>query len=189
MTADVAGGFAPARDYSLGPALGDDHLAVLRHVLDLNPEGAALEFGVGSGTSLRMIADRMPVIGFDSFQGLPEKWRDGFDVGAFACEPPTVPGADLVVGQFSDTLPSFTWPERVGLAHLDADLYSSTATVLEHLGPRLRPGCYIVFDEYHGYPGADGAHEQRAWREFADRTEINWTVIGHGPEQLAIRVA
>lgn len=178
-----------AQDYSLGPKISsDDYSATLRHVLRLNPTGTALEFGVGSGRTLAMIAKHMPVIGFDSFAGLPEKWRDGFDAGMFACEPPTVHNARLVQGLFSDTLPSFKWPERVGLVHVDCDLYSSTKTILDHLGPHLKPGCYVVFDEYHGYPGHED-HEMKAWREFADRTGTGWTVVGHGPEQLAIRIA
>lgn len=180
------------QDYSLGPSLvvnpGEAaRLDPLRHVMSLQPAGTALEFGVGAGTSLKTIASRMPVIGFDSFEGLPEKWRDGFDAGMFACPPPNVRNSKLKVGLFSETLPDFDWPEHVGLVHIDCDLYSSTKTVLEYLEPHLKPGCYIVFDEYHGYEGHE-EHEMRAWREFADKTGIKWTVIGHGIEQWAIRI-
>lgn len=178
------------QDYSLGPKLTNTYQGTLDHVLGLNPYGTAIEFGVGNGNSLRRIAQKMPVIGFDSFEGLPERWRDGFEAGMFACQPPDVPNAALVRGWFKDTLPGFRFNPVVpiGLWHLDADLYSSTATILNHIGPHLTPGAYIVFDEYHGYPGADGAHEQKAWREFVDRTNIKWSVIGHGPEQWAIRI-
>ena len=31
-------------------------------------------------------------------------------------------------------------------------------------------------------------HEQRAWRVFADRTGIGWTVTGHGFQQWAVRI-
>ena len=175
--------------YSLGPRISDnDYLATLRHVLDLHPKGTALEFGVGSGRTLQMIADCMPVIGFDSFDGLPEKWRDGFDTGMFACEPPDVPNAKLVQGLFADTLPRFEFPEHVGLVHMDCDLYGSAKTVLEHVGPHLRPGTYVCFDEAHGYPGWEN-HEWKAWQEFAARTGISWTVISHGPEQRAVRIS
>ena len=30
--------------------------------------------------------------------------------------------------------------------------------------------------------------EQRAWRVFADRTGIGWTVTGHGFQQWAVRI-
>lgn len=161
----------------------------LDHVLLMRPHGAALEFGVGEGNSLRRIAAHMFAYGFDSFRGLPEKWRDGFDKGMFACPPPTIANTHLVVGQYADTVPLFELEPAgpIGLVHLDADLYSSTRTVLDHMRPVFQPGTYVVFYEWHGYPGCE-AHEQRAWREFADRTGIGWTVIGRGPEQWAIRI-
>jgi len=41
----------------------------------------------------------------------------------------------------------------------------------------------------HGFhcAGPD-VHEQRAWRVFADRTGIGWTVTGHGFQQWAVRI-
>jgi len=171
----------------LGPRLGDDPHDVLRHMLahHVDPTGVALEFGVAAGTTLRLIADRMPAVGFDSFDGLPETWREGFPVGMFACDPPDVPGAQVVDGLFGDTLPAWVAANpdaNVTFVHIDCDLYASTATVLRHLP--LRPGCVVVFDEYHGYPGWE-QHEARAWAE----ARIPHTVIGHGPEQLAVKVA
>jgi hypothetical protein len=50
--------------------------------------GLALEFGVATGTTLKIIADAVAhdrtVAGFDSFTGLPEAWRSGFPAGEFA---------------------------------------------------------------------------------------------------------
>lgn len=178
-------------DYQLGPRLADDYVGTLDHVLMMRPHGAALEFGVGQGHSLERIARRMFAYGFDSFNGLPEKWRDGFDAGMFACRPPDIPNTHLVTGLFDDTVAHFDLDEAgpVGLVHLDADLYSSTRTVLDNLDHTrvFRPGTYVVFDEWHNYPGCE-QHEQKAWREFADRTGISWTVIGHGAEQWAVRI-
>lgn len=178
------------QDYTLGPRLSDTYEGTLDHVLSLNPFGAAIEFGVGQGHSLRRIAAKMPVWGFDVFSGLPEDWRPGFPAGMFACEPPEVPNATIVKGLFEETLPTFDFAALgpIGLLHLDADLYSSTATILKWIEPHIRPGSFVVFDEWHGYPGADGAHEQRAFREFAERTGITWEVLGHGPEQFAVRI-
>jgi hypothetical protein len=174
----------------LGPRLGDHPHDVLCHVLGLKPAGLAVEFGVYKGTTLRMIADVMPVVGFDSFEGLPEDWRPDFPAGRFACAVPDVPGARLVVGRFEDTLPAWarqTIPQ-VGLVHIDCDLYSSTATVLQHLEAVLRlDRPFVVFDEYHGYPGCE-QHEAKAWAEFEARTGVQYDVIGHGPEQWAIRL-
>ena len=88
---------------------------------------------------------------------------------------PDVPGATLVEGLFEDTLPEFladhTGP--VAFLHLDADLYSSTKTVLDALGHRIVEGTVVVLDEYFNYPGwRDG--EYRAWTEYVDRTGIQF---------------
>ena len=77
--------------------------ATLEHALTLAPaQGLALEFGVYSGQTLKMIAAARgggEVYGFDSFEGLPEPWRSGFPAGAFDTDQlPDVPGAELVVG-------------------------------------------------------------------------------------------
>lgn len=74
------------------------------------------------------------VVGFDSFEGLPEDWRTGFERGAFDDLSPDRPGSpgELVVGWFDDTLPEFLsgTGESISLLHVDCDLYSSTVTVL-----------------------------------------------------------
>lgn len=171
--------------FDLGPRLGDDYLDPLRHVLALRPEGIAVEFGVGSGRTLRLIAETMPVVGFDSFTGLPEDWRPGFPKGCFACPVPEVPGAVIVAGSFTEALSMLTFNALVGLVHLDADLYSSTVTALKALEPVLKSGTIIVFDEFHGYSGSE-AHEEKAWAEFLDRTGWEHHPLGHGPEQLAV---
>nr|WP_232807281.1 class I SAM-dependent methyltransferase [Geodermatophilus chilensis] len=64
-------------------------------------------------------------------------------------------------------MPRFLAEHRgpVSFLHVDANLYSSARTVLAHVGPRLRPGTVILFDEYFNYAGWE-EHEHRAWREF-----------------------
>lgn len=170
--------------------------ATLEHGLSLAPtDGMALEFGVYTGSTLKVIAAARaggPVYGFDSFAGLPEHWRPGFPEGAFhAPEPPDVPGAELVVGLFADTLPRFleTHPGPVGFVHVDCDLYSSTRTVLDLVGPRLSPGAVIVFDEYLNYPGWP-EHEHRAWREYVTRTgtRFGYEAYTLDNEQVVVRV-
>jgi hypothetical protein len=180
------------QDYSLGPFIGGQPrigFLVLCHVLDeVQPGGFALEFGVAEGNSLPVIAARMPVVGFDSWEGLPEKWGP-YPPGSRACPIPEVPpNAGLVAGWFADTLPRFDFGSvEIGLVHFDADLYSSTATVLDYVGPHLKPGCCLVFDEWHGSDWCE-EHEQRAWREYAERTGVTWDVIGHDQEAWAIRL-
>lgn len=122
----------------------------LRKALEMDPEGVALEFGVAAGISTRLIAAVMPVIGFDSWQGLPEDWREGFPAGSMKCPKPVgIQNAQLVEGWFEDTLPAFDFSGRhIGLVNIDCDLYSSTATVFKHVGPYLKSGCILVLDDY-----------------------------------------
>jgi predicted O-methyltransferase YrrM len=158
-------------------------------------EGLYLEFGVHTGSTLRTIAELAPagsVFGFDSFEGLPEDWRTQFTAGAFAVEElPDVPGAELVVGWFDEVLPGFLaeHPEEVAFLHLDADLYSSTKTVLDALEPRLRPGTVLVFDEYFNFPHWED-HEHRAWTEFVERTGIRFEYLGFtaDDEQISLKL-
>lgn len=150
-------------------------MTLLAHALGQARPGLALEFGVATGKTLRVIAAARPgqTYGFDSFEGLPETWRDGFEAGRFACAPPDVPGAELVVGWFDDTAPAWFAKhsaEDIGLVHIDCDLYSSTKTVLGHM-PRLEPGTVILFDELVGYPG---------WRHGEHRALLHWVAAtGH----------
>lgn len=195
--------------FEMGPDLrvGSDHPgdhAVLAHCLDLlrseqrqHDLGAtAVEFGVGHGATLRMIADVLPVVGFDSFKGLPEDWRPTHRKGHFgdAVIPADVPGATIVPGWFDDTVTGYDWSGMdIALVHLDADLYSSTVTALNSIGAWIKPGCILVFDEFFGYdddfkgalPG-----EQQAWWEFVDDCPwpLEFDVLGHGREQWAVRV-
>jgi hypothetical protein len=153
--------------------------------------GLALEFGVAEGGTLRVLASARPsqTYGFDSFDGLPEHWREGFTRGRFACSPPDVPGAELVVGLFEDTLPA--WLARhhvadIGLVHIDCDLYSSTATVLDHMH-HLESGTVIVFDELTGYPGWE-QHEHRALLEWVASSGIILEPIASEGEAAAFKV-
>lgn len=181
----------------LGPALGTAYgdQTVLRHVLALiEAEGVgdrqALEFGVGSGGTLATIAGTLPVTGWDSFEGLPESWRPGFDQGAFAqSKIPQIENATICVGLFSETLPHYDWPDvDIALMHVDCDLGSSTMTVLENAGHLLKPGAFIVFDEYFGYEGSE-QHEQLAWESWSEANGVEYETIGHGREQVAFRIA
>ena len=158
--------------------------------------GLALEFGVASGTTLKMIAAALSedfrVVGFDTFEGLPEVWRTGFPAGEFAQEAiPEVPEAELVAGLFEDTLPAFLagCDDAVRFLHLDADLYSSTKTVLDLVGDRLQPGAVLVFDEFFNFPGWQH-HEYLAWTEFVAQSGRSFEYLaytGHN-EQVVIRL-
>jgi predicted O-methyltransferase YrrM len=170
---------------------------LLLHALSLAPaEGLLLEFGVGAGTSMRVLAGATSrtVHGFDSFAGLPEDWRPGFAAGAFRqAAVPTDLGANvnLLVGLFADTLPRFLADQAgaVALAHIDCDLYTSTRTVFEALGPRIEPGTVLVFDEYFNFPGwQDGEH--KAFTELLVGRGLGADYVGlvRAGSQVAVRI-
>ena len=174
--------------------------ATLRFALgEVSIRGMALEFGVASGTTLDIIAaelgsrkDITVVAGFDVFSGLPETWRTGFPKGLFEQDTiPEVPGAQIVPGLFEDSLPGFLkgHHEKLAFLHLDADLYSSTVTVLDLVADRLAVGTVIVFDEYFNFPGWRN-HEYRAWTEFVTRTGTEFDYLGYtvDNEQVVVRI-
>lgn len=160
--------------------------ATLRSVIhEYNPKGWAAEFGVYSGYSLNIIAAHMPVIGFDSFEGLPEDWREGFAKGAFATgfshdANPNLCGTNrmIVPGWFEDTVPTFPFPP-LGLVHIDCDLYSSTVTALEAVTLYVDIGTILVFDEYHSYPGAE-EHEEKAFNEWRAKHGVTVEFLTRG---------
>jgi predicted O-methyltransferase YrrM len=157
----------------------------------------ALEFGVFEGASINFLADRLPpgalIHGFDSFEGLPQRWRDGYAAGTFAVDqlPPVRPNVHLVRGWFDRTLPAFLaeHPGRIAFLHVDCDLYSSAKTVLDLAGPRLAPGAVVVFDEYFNYPGWQQG-EFRAFAEWIAATGRRFTYLGYNRHhsQVAVRI-
>lgn len=162
---------------------------------EIKGPGLALEFGVATGTTLKIIADTVSrdrtVVGFDAFTGLPETWRTGFPAGEFAQEPSDVPGATVVAGLFEDTLPAFLAQsdELIAFMHMDADLYSSSKTVLDLTAERLSPNAVLLFDEYFNYPGWQ-QHEHRAWTDFIERTGRTFEYLAYtgNSEQVALRL-
>jgi hypothetical protein len=80
-------------------------------------------------------------------------------------------------------------PGPVDFVHVDADLYSSAKTVLDLVGPRLRPGSVLVFDEFFNFPGWQ-EHECRALQEYVERTGVSISYEGYcyANEQVIVRI-
>jgi hypothetical protein len=169
-------------------------LELLSHAALMAPsEGLVLEFGVASGRTICHLADALSgrsVFGFDSFEGLPEDWRPGFEKGRFAQKQPTVPkNAQLIEGWFNESLPPFLAKHSgpVAVLHIDCDLYSSTKTVLSLLTDRIIPGTIIVFDEYWNYPGWQ-QHEYLALQEFVSATNLSYKYEAFVPSHQQVMV-
>jgi hypothetical protein len=178
------------------PSFTDNHHLLDYAVSQMQNEGLICEFGVYKGKSINRIAAAVKgtVHGFDSFEGLPEFWRDGYQKGKFATKgvlPQARENVKLHIGWFSDTLPAFVqeYPDDAAFLHIDCDLYLSTKTVFQYFGARIRPGTIIVFDEYFNYPFWEQG-EYRALQEFIAETGLDYEYIAYNKhaEQVAIRI-
>jgi hypothetical protein len=158
-------------------------------------EGLICEFGVYTGETINHISSLTSSIvhGFDSFEGLPEEWRQGVGKGAFHLGqlPAVRQNVELHKGLFSDSLPLFleAHPGNVAFLHIDCDLYSSTRCVFELLRDRIVAGTVIQFDELLNYPGWQQG-EMKAFREFCAETncEVEWLGYVKRDEQVLARV-
>lgn len=142
-----------------------------------------LEFGVYRGETMRAWSGLLTnpasqLHGFDAFAGLPEDWNTYNPQGKFATDGRAPrfddPRVTLHIGWFQETLPEFRLePHERLMIHCDADLYSSTAFVLEELKNAIRPGDIILFDEFY-----DRQHELRAFSEFLAATKMRFRFLG-----------
>jgi hypothetical protein len=151
-----------ARRFPTREALWEDLFAGLR-----DRPVCVLEFGVWQGYSLAFLArlnDRPEsvLIGFDSFEGLPEDWHPTRPKGHFSTAG-QLPQSDdrrvrFVKGLFQDALPRFRdenadlvrsirSAERELVVHFDADLFSSTLYVLAFLDS-LSDRYHFIFDDF-----------------------------------------
>ncbi|HMQ76791.1 MAG TPA: class I SAM-dependent methyltransferase [Flavobacteriales bacterium] len=141
-----------------------------------------LEFGVFDGRSFRWWLAHATHAdsrfhGFDTFEGLPEQWG-AFAKGDMAATVPVLedPRGRFHKGLFQDTLLPFLRSApfadgRRKVIHLDADLYSSTLFVLTALGPHLRAGDVLLFDEFN-VPNHEFAALQAFQASWYVRTEL-----------------
>ena len=138
------------------------HDIAIKNITILN--GEILEFGVFSGGTINYLAKKMPknkIYGFDSFEGLPDNWRDGFPKGKFETKkniPLVKKNIHLFQGWFDESIPKYIKqinPKNnpISYLHIDCDLYSSTKIIFELLGKNIVKGTVIVFDEYFNFDG------------------------------------
>ena len=117
------------------------------------------------------------MIGFDSFEGLPEAWSgSGQSKGAFSLGgklPKVAPNIVLHKGWFSETAVAFfdQQDENLAFAHLDADLYTATLEALNAMTAKARAGSLLLFDEYFGQI-AWREHEHKAFGEWLDNNQL-----------------
>jgi hypothetical protein len=176
-----------------------DPLAVLDLALSqVTLPGLYLEFGVAGAYTINYMAQKVGsqqvFHGFDSFEGLPEFWVElmdcRYDQGVFdrqAKLPSVQNNVKLYPGWFDQTLPGFvkTVSGDIAFVHIDCDLYSSTKTVFDWLGDRIKPGTVIAFNEYFNYPGWQH-HEYKAFQEFVAERHLRYEYVGY--DRLGLEV-
>jgi O-methyltransferase len=156
-----------------------------------------LEFGVYRGESLSWWLKKLShpdarFAGFDTFTGLPERWRRSEPLGAFNVNGklPDMKDArcSFEVGLFQDTLPGFIEHNDLSrrlIIQLDADLYTSTLFVLTRLAPHLKSGDILFFDEF-----SCPLDEFRAFREFVRSFHVKYEFMGavYGYTRVCIKI-
>jgi O-methyltransferase len=184
----------------------DNLQRAIERVLEDDVPGDLIETGVWRGGSVIFmravlkahgVADRRVWVA-DSFAGLPppEPGKYPRDAGDpfhmfselavsledvrrnFECYGLLDEQVRFLKGWFADTLP--TAPvERLAVARLDGDMYSSTMEALTHLYPKLSPGGFLIVDDYGAVPGCRQAVED--YRSEHGITEevvsIDWTGV------------
>lgn len=152
--------------------------------LDIESESIDyLEFGVFDGHSFKWWLANCTnpenrFYGFDTFEGLPENWGT-FNKGDMYANIPVVNDsrAEFIKGLFQDTVPKFLKAtdfktDRRKIVHLDADLFSSTLFALTSLGPHLKKGDILIFDEFN-VPN----HEFFAFKIFSESYYVKTKLI------------
>lgn len=176
--------------------------SILRYIFEeIKPseKGLWLEFGVFSGKSINIISEytKNTIYGFDSFEGLPEYWREGYDKGSFNMNgqiPIVNSNVNLIKGLFNETLEHFIKinDNKISFIHMDADLYSSTKYVLDKTTDRIDDDCIILFDELFNFPEYDSdKSELRALNEWVNENKVDYEWIGICPdhkERAAIKI-
>lgn len=177
----------------------EDKLEFLTYAIsqiDPDRDGIVAEFGVFEGQTLNFIARKNPSIevhGFDSFQGLQEKWFGTNLTEGFFSLGGTLPivekNVSLHKGWFSESLPAFLKKNILvaNFLHIDCDTFVSASCVLNLFVNRIKRGTIVVFDEYFGYPNWKNG-EYLAWQEFTNRYGIKYSYIAFSNQQAAVRV-
>lgn len=145
----------------------------------------------------RAIWDNMRFFAFDSFEGLPKLSEEDskshdFFAGQYACDKDTFlknisrSGIPLhktfaVKGFFSDTCNAETIKkyrlEKAAIVWLDADLYSSTITVLNFITPLVQDGTVLVFDDWFSFRGSPFKGVQKAFNEWAESVSDDFVLV------------
>lgn len=171
-------------------SVGFKNISINMVIPEITLPGDWLQFGVFKGHTARILESYIlpgrKLHLFDSFEGLPEEWSNtNFGKGHFKIAEGSIPQFDprrsvIHKGWFSDTLGPYKekYPNPISFIHLDADLYSSTMTVLEELNDQIIPGTILLFDEFF-LPSNRGISDDecRAFHEWAEQEGRQFQIL------------
>jgi hypothetical protein len=169
------------------------HLYLKEH----NSNSAFLEFGVWQGKSINYMALVRPDCifhGFDSFEGLPEDWKERHAKGTFATDFSKLKFRSNIFihkGMFHEKISDiFETNEKVVGIHIDCDLGSSTDIVLNNLSKLIieqKP--LLLFDEMFNYKGFED-HEFKSFLNWINKNELNFSIeaTNLNQEQVLIKL-
>lgn len=185
--------YSPFRDYAKRYQLFQ-HLAQTEKL-----EAEAIDYielGVSQGHSFQWWTQHnhhpdSRFYGFDTFEGLPEKWGQ-FEKGSMLAAVPVVKDSrhEFIKGLFQITLPTFLKKGELDngkrkIVHLDADLFSSTLFALTSLHQFLKPNDILMFDEFN-VPN----HEFKAFMDYVDSYYVKYEVLAAANNyfQVAVKI-
>lgn len=165
-----------------------------------NLSGDVVELGCYRGITTRFMCETLQdlksnkrVHVYDSFQGVPAKMaedegsdldipeggaRASFDQFAATFRGAHFPPPIVNEGWFEDTLPD-KLPEKISVAFLDGDRYSSMKISLESVIPRMSEGGIIIMHDYQCLAGAKKAIDEHrgSFKIFHVGVNEAWGVI------------
>ena len=176
------------------PPLYFHRWALFDRVIDLSKKDRPFyEFGVWRGESFKyLIKTFKKGYGFDTFEGLPEKWHNE-KAGTYTSDGniPKIKGGEFIVGKFEDTLPGFFAEDRpkASIINFDADLYSSTICALNFAKPVIDKHTILIFDEFITNENWE-QDEYKALEEFCTNNQWTYEVlaISFYTKQVAVKV-
>lgn len=176
------------------PKLYFHRWALFDSVIELSKQDRPFyEFGVFTGESFKYLIKAFGKgFGFDTFEGLPEDWREE-KAGAYSSggSIPEVSGGEFIVGRFEDSLPSFFSEPRpiASVINFDADLYSSTICALNSAKPVIDSHTILIFDEFLVNEHWE-QDEYKALNEFCVANNCTYEVLAVSffTKQVAVKV-
>ena len=154
------------------------------------------EFGCHSGRTFSAairasrelnILNETSFYAFDSFEGLPNTTaEDGifktgtFNTGENDFKKALIKQSNFILdesniykGFYSDTLTNELQNNmpKVGVVHIDVDIYSSAIEVLNFIKPLLVEGSVLIFDDYYCFPAGSNKGECKALNEFLENNK------------------